>query len=385
MGRMPGRVLSNKTSAVGVPSVGIRPDGNVAVVEGPEPCPDGVTEGMRYVAWLDGARALACIGIVLLHVATAVRLVSPIGTLDWWTGNVYGVMGRWCVPAFVMISGALLLDPGRAETATAFYKKRLSRILVPFVFWTVFYLAWAFFKSAMKGEPLPASELARRWFSGRPHYHLWFLYMLLGLYWCAPFLRYVVARAPRGELVGAVVVMFIIAAAQAMWTGLRGQPEGSLFVVWFLPYVPYFVVGHLLCSAPPQPTRPWLWGVLAASFAATVCACYWVSVYVGPAQGLYFHWPLSVTVIPMSLAVMFVLRDVRLPGLSKATLKKMASLTLGIYVVHPLFLEVVNYDGLWTKRIDPIVSVPFLTVVVFVLSVAATWMMSRVPLLKRLV
>ena len=81
--------------------------------------------------WLDNSRILAVCGVVFLHVAAGVVLGHEVGTGDWWFGNVYDSVVRWCVPVFVMISGALLLDPGKKEDLSTFYKKRLARVLLP--------------------------------------------------------------------------------------------------------------------------------------------------------------------------------------------------------------------------------------------------------------
>jgi surface polysaccharide O-acyltransferase-like enzyme len=53
---------------------------------------------------------------------------------NWFTVNVYDVLGMVGVPLFVMLSGALLLNPNKAEEPlSVFYRKRLNRIALPFI------------------------------------------------------------------------------------------------------------------------------------------------------------------------------------------------------------------------------------------------------------
>lgn len=60
---------------------------------------------------------------------------SPdIGEIKFW-GAAYGALLRPCVPLFVMITGALLL-PVRGDIS-AFYRKRILRVFVPFLIWGV--------------------------------------------------------------------------------------------------------------------------------------------------------------------------------------------------------------------------------------------------------
>jgi len=89
--------------------------------------------------WLDNSRIVAIYAVVFLHVSAAVVLGNEVGTEYWWIGNIYDSAMRWCVPTFVMISGALLLDPDKQEDLKTFYAKRLSRILIPILFWSAFF------------------------------------------------------------------------------------------------------------------------------------------------------------------------------------------------------------------------------------------------------
>ena len=65
-------------------------------------------------------------------------LDTPAAHWVGWLNSLF----RSCVPLFVMISGVFLF-PVRDEGA--FFRKRFSRVLVPFVVWCViyaFYLYW---------------------------------------------------------------------------------------------------------------------------------------------------------------------------------------------------------------------------------------------------
>jgi len=242
---------------------------------------------------------------------------------------------------------------------------------------------WAFAKSVVKHDPLPAAELAGRFLSGRPHYHMWFLYMIVGLYLCAPFLRRVVALSKDRELMGAILGMFLIAVLDGIWAGVHEGVAPDLFITWFLPYIPFFMVGYLIRVSSVDLPTPLLCAVFVASVIATALACYFTGLKGDPDKGLYFHGPLSVTVIPMSASVMYLFRKVNVPLLGRDATQKAASLTLGVYVVHPFILEVMNYKGVLTSAFSPVASIPFVTLCVFILAFIGVWIISRVPYLRR--
>jgi len=58
--------------------------------------------------------------------------------------NIYNSLSKPSVPLFVMLTGALLLMPEKVgEPLSVFFKKRLNRIGLPFLFWGVVYFAWS--------------------------------------------------------------------------------------------------------------------------------------------------------------------------------------------------------------------------------------------------
>lgn len=91
------------------------------------------------IVWADFLRLIAILMVICIHCADPFN-VSPEARsnpeYNFW-GSIYGAFLRPCVPLFVMLTGMLLL-PVREETGP-FYKKRMMRVLVPFVVWSFLY------------------------------------------------------------------------------------------------------------------------------------------------------------------------------------------------------------------------------------------------------
>ncbi|WP_175637699.1 acyltransferase family protein, partial [Dickeya dadantii] len=73
--------------------------------------------------WLYIARIVSTFAVIVLHVSAYTVALADLGTFSWWVGNLYDSLVRWCVPVFIMISGALLLSPEKVESLSIFYKK----------------------------------------------------------------------------------------------------------------------------------------------------------------------------------------------------------------------------------------------------------------------
>ncbi|MBR3027382.1 MAG: acyltransferase family protein [Bacteroidales bacterium] len=65
---------------------------------------------MNRVLYLDILRIMAIIAVVMLHVS-AQRFYVSFPSYEWEVRMFFNSMVRWGVPIFVMISGALFLDP----------------------------------------------------------------------------------------------------------------------------------------------------------------------------------------------------------------------------------------------------------------------------------
>jgi surface polysaccharide O-acyltransferase-like enzyme len=326
---------------------------------------------------------MAVFAVVFLHVAVLVLDESRIGSQAWWIGNLYDSGVQWAVPLLVMISGALLLDPAKREPLAVFYGKRASRVLRPLLFWSPFFLAWAYLPSVVEGRGPPALVLLKSFLSGRTYYHMWFLYMIIGLYAFVPFIRGMSSNTKERDLFWAVVLMFGIASAAAFDRHLHPATGSTFFPTWFLPYVPYFLAGHLIRQTDYEPPRSFLSAILVGSWLATAAGFYLVSKPSTLEIGVYFHDNMSFTVISMAICVLFLAKSWRRPLVNDVFARDAALLTLGVYLIHPLFRDVIVAGFYRAIGSSPIWSVPLAALSVFAVSLLGSWMISRVPYLRR--
>jgi surface polysaccharide O-acyltransferase-like enzyme len=283
-----------------------------------------------------------------------------------------------------MISGALLLDPRKKEDLRTFYAKRLSRILAPILFRSAFFLLWSMMKGVVKGNPPSAVDLLKRILAGTPYFHMWFLYMIATLYLFTPFFRRIVAGSTRPEIAFLVFAIFLMVVVNAVWTGTVPRRSG-LFINLFLPYVPYFFLGHWIRTDERDPPKSILWAVFLLSWCLTAFGRYGDASHPGLASGLYGLRSASVTVIPMSVSVMYLLKFWTRPIANAQFTGALARLTLGIYLIHPIALDAFRYLGFGPLDSNAALSIPVLAGVAYASSCAASWLIHRVPYLARII
>lgn len=326
---------------------------------------------------LDSARWLAAVAVVLLHsAAQALSDHSGYGTSAWMAANIYDSAMRWCVPVFVMISGALLLDNTRVQALRTFYGRRMTRIVVPLVFWSVFYLVWRATFDRMDGGHTGYTTWLTKLLDGTPYYHLWYLYMILGLYLFAPFVRNLYARTSPQARIICVGIIFGIAILDALYRQLTHASLG-FFLTWFLPFLGYFVAGRLIFEGVLRIPAPV--SVMLVSIAVTVTGVYIMSD--AAALHGYFYDYFSLTVPFMSLAVFqLIVNGPKLPRLTA-----LVPLTFGVYLVHPIFLDLAERFGAYQPGRHDVWAIPVLAAAVFCLSAGLAWLLMQNRLTARLI
>jgi len=244
-----------------------------------------------------------------------------------------------------MISGALLLDDSRNESAWSFYKRRMQRIGIPLVFWTIVYLI---IRKVVDAEDLTAGRAAQLILTADAYYHLWFLWMIPGLYLVTPPLRVFVRNSTSTERIFLIALIFVLASVYSPINNLFLGNRRSIFTI-FIPYIAYYMAGYEIRHIDPGKV-PFKYLVAAV----IICAVY-IIVLAGPfidllsmgkAGFLYDGFSPPVIVLGMGIFWAAYLIDRRtkpLRGIPKTAVEWMASTTLGIYVLHPLVLSHMRY------------------------------------------
>lgn len=178
----------------------------------------------EHLVWCDVIRFLAFFFLLCCHGADPFYASAAYASsgqvveqdLVMW-GVRWGSLVRPCVPLFVMLTGVLLL-PIR-QTTTQFYERRIPRVLIPFLIWSVAYnmTPWVtgllgFDSSVVYKLFSWAPDDSQLWSDGLlkvisiPHTftflacHMWYIYMLIGLYLFMPIFSAWVERASKGEM-----------------------------------------------------------------------------------------------------------------------------------------------------------------------------------------
>jgi surface polysaccharide O-acyltransferase-like enzyme len=138
--------------------------------------------------------------VIQIHAGEFYYIGSDAGVLNTpdshWVGWLNSLL-RVSVPLFIMLSGFFLFPVHDERT---FFRKRLGRVLPPFVIWCALYAFYFYFRGMvpLKGALLNILKIPVNY--GTEVGHLWFVYMLLGIYLFAPVISPWIQSASRKSL-----------------------------------------------------------------------------------------------------------------------------------------------------------------------------------------
>ncbi len=191
----------------------------------------------------DYLRTLAAFAIIMVH-AIPPETQNP---MQWLFSAALMPVLLSFVGIFFMISGMFFLKSG-TENILLFYKKRFQSIILPFVCYSgIYYWYYNIYLSQEKTGiiehlSLFAKELVTGTIPMAPH--MWFMYVIISLYLCTPFLSRMVNAMSDKELKLFLILMVIVQAFCTYLPSLGLEVGESLQYVIFKGWLIYFMLGY---------------------------------------------------------------------------------------------------------------------------------------------
>ncbi|MEJ0029766.1 MAG: acyltransferase family protein [Bacteroidota bacterium] len=332
--------------------------------------------------WIDQLRVFSTIGVIFLHViAGEFNAEGESLNGSWWVLNLIGSFLRCCVPVFVMISGTLLLT--ERYTLSDFLRKRAARILPPFVFWSCCYIA-----ANLVVQYLTEGKLA---FPGALYYigeklvygssfHLWYVYMILGLYLAIPILSVWIRNATKNEVAYFITIWFLTTIF-ALSFARPFIPVINL--VFFGGFAGYLVLGYFLSQVQPTTNQRTVTLIVLAlvvtGTAATALGTYALA-HASETSRSEFYGYLTPNVVFISAGIFLWFRFNpslnRKPGPFFMLVNKHS---FGIYLSHMLVLSALYRTPIKTWIPWPLLNVPLVTILGVVISLITVYLISKLP------
>lgn len=327
--------------------------------------------------WITFLRAIACICVVMIHVIDGCNSINPIPEYSCrfiFDEVILQIFIQWAVPVFIMISGALLLNPNKEITMKKIFKYILRMLLIL----VTFGLMYCFLENIVSIKDGNIVEIIIKSITnllqGKSWGVMWYIYMLIGLYAITPILRAFIKDTKDEELKIVIVLLFICSVIIPTINGIFNINITTFYLEEFK-YITLYLLGYVLAYKKlfKEKTLYILGGV---SMVIYLLFCYFN----------IFHYKFDMFMIFISMAIFLHfsnhLNNIRI----NLIIEKISKNSFGIYIIHDFWVNVLYKIFHFYPSNFPVVIGEFMLLfIVFVLAYISIEIIKRIPLINKII
>lgn len=334
------------------------------------------------IQYINNLRALACILVIMTHVAMP-ALDPSFGIFMVF----FSLMSSPSSELFVTMSSSLLAPT--KLSMFEFYKKRFSKLLGPFLFWSIVTVGIAYAKGAISLEtalqrilfiPIqPAGEI------------YWFVYVICGLYFIIPILSPFLINASKKQL-QFLLLLWAITLSLPYINILYQKPIYSIngnyyFVLNYLGgFIGFMLLGvyfrqyPILCKHKLQAL---CWSLLM--FLLGTAPILYGYIY-NKEILIWLNDNLSLTSAVFVAGLFILAQNIDLPNYIASIVNVIAKYSFGIYLIHFIVARDVIWPIMSHYRLShPLIETPFLTMLTLLMCLGIVKIISWLPKSKYII
>lgn len=335
----------------------------------------------KRLVYIDLMNILATFGVIVLHSSEAVFQFQF--SLKWIVAATLQVLFIWAVPVFLMLSGAGLLDYRERYTTKLFFLKRIFRVGIPFVLWSIIWYVWDIF---IAHKSFSIQELLKGFWFNTNQNIFWFFYIIIAFYILTPIISRITQVQYRESVEYLIIVSVILIGVFSYIVQIFNKPlpYGSVyFAIVGTPFLLYFILGwylkHFTLKVKLQ--RFLLIFAFVLNVVEIIMTIYFSIRNNQPSTNIYAATGLPTIATVVSIWLMAKKISVKINNKQiKIGLQKLASCSFGVYLIHEFFIYLAeNKLGLEPASWSHLLLLPLGT---YLLSVLVVYLVKQVRILQ---
>jgi len=294
---------------------------------------------------IDVLKGISIIAVLIIHTTGIAVSDLDKSSLSYIVFAVLNRFSQFAVPAFIFASSMLLMyNYGDSNDWKLFYKKRFKNVLLPYIVWTIIYGIYLY---VIYNEPLKSILTVENLFLGGMFYHLYFIVIIVQLYLLFPILLYIyklISKNTYTVVLSIVLFQMIDVIVYRYFISKFFQNSSLLFIT----YISFIIAGMYIGENMREWGKYYDKKLLNLFFAVIVFGYLFVDISLKAFANkqidsnlyniYYYAFTLLASLFFFALSTK-ILNYHALSGLLASTGK----LSFGIYLSHPLFLDVLNH------------------------------------------
>ena len=337
----------------------------------------------------DCLRATACLFIVLLHTTNSTVVMYAQEMTFWRSVGAQIVINNlmWCVPCFVMVTGALLLPAEKKITYRALFSKYIARTVKAIVVFGVLFVALEVIFNPAQRTMEHVLDGLYKIFAGDSWAHMWYLYCLLGLYILLPAYKKIAALSDEKDIRYLLIVYAIFRSLMPLLRLGNIKYGIDIHVSSIYPF--WLFLGYYLCRWGAKRSRSFYMALFAVSTALITALTYVRMKWGVTALDALFSYT-SILVIGQTIGLAGWFFQCREEGFGsvKKCLANIDRHSFGIYLIHMAYVRLIykhlHFDP-YRLGLGGVPGILLVVLVAFVLAYLTDMVMKKLPVFKSIV
>ena len=337
------------------------------------------------VVYFDILNIICMIAVVAMHVNGATH-GSPL-VRAWKSSFAIDCIFYFAVPVFYMLSGATLYNYREKYDTKTFFKKRLTKIIVPLIYWSIFVYI---FKVYLSKDLKPATGILNfinMILGNKIEGTYYFMFDILGIYLTMPLLSLVLKKENNKDLWLVVFLFFVFNGVLPNILPLFNITLYSSLSVQMGGYIVFVILGYLLSTTDIKKNHRIMIYMgtiigLIYRYVTTYIFSMEKGVVVKTTWG-YTSWHSILLACSVFLIVKELSKRLKLSDKKEKILKEVSSCSFGIYLTHMMVItsqiRLLDINRLsWTWRTFGIIST-------YLITLLAVWILKKIPMFRKVV
>lgn len=328
---------------------------------------------------LSNIRAISCIAVVILHTFFACFGVFDTTDLQYKASLIIRNLMYWAVPCFIMVTGALLLDPKQSIGYPKIFKKYIPRMVISLIVFTIIFKITDIILGLADPGLASLKDICREVVTGQGWNHMWYLYTMTALYLLIPLVRPFIKHAPRKEILTVIVILTLFLSVIPFITDILNTNSGFYIPVYTI-YPLYLILGYYVYGNyfdNQSIVLLSIFGFIVGMSAFTLLSLNDESLVL---KGIINNYSFPLTVfgaLGLFMLIMKLNKKIRI-------LEFIDQNSFGIYLIHMIPLKVfcikqiINPYGIGTWFVFVVAAG------VFVISLIITALLRKIPLIRKI-
>ncbi|MDD7416851.1 MAG: acyltransferase family protein [Treponemataceae bacterium] len=337
-------------------------------------------KNFRYISVL---RIIAMFSVIMIHsVCTPVTYYSEsYSHLELQISCILrSVFISFAVPIFLMISGALFLNPSKDISTNKILTKYVKRIFLDIlIFGSIFALMEIVFTNK-HFSPIDILTALKNALTGNTWGHLWYLYLIISLYLVTPVFRAFAKNSEKKDFLIVLGIIYFFTMVLPLISSILNIKTG--FYVPFTTASFFYLAGHAVHTDMIK-LKNWHCLLLIILSFVYIIGMSFVknSLIIYGAQIKNVSW-LGIMTVPLYCLVKNLVTN----NNERKIETFLASMSFGVYIFHAVFLNFIYKATPFTPVNYPLVLVVSIAfVITSIFSIFVTWIFKKIPYLNKLV